>query len=48
MTEREEPDDRPQPIHTYTDEQGRTIRVFPARFAEGGGVQPYTAKPRGR
>jgi hypothetical protein len=37
-----------QPVDTYTDEQGRTIAIYPARYAEGGGKQPFTAKPRRR
>ena len=36
------------PESTYIDEKGRTIAVFPARYAEGGGMQPFTAKPGSR
>lgn len=35
-----------QPITTYTDEGGRTITVYPARYAEGCLVEPCTARPR--
>jgi hypothetical protein len=37
-----------QPVDTYTDELGRTITIYPTRYAEGSGVQPFTAKPRRR
>ncbi|WP_161602323.1 hypothetical protein [Tautonia marina] len=37
-----------QPVDTYTDELGRKITIYPTRYAEGSGVQPFTAKPRRR
>ncbi|MBP3955428.1 hypothetical protein J8F10_09055 [Gemmata sp. G18] len=38
-----EPEPGPQPISIYTDEHGRTIRVYPARYAVG--MQPFTVRP---
>lgn len=44
----EDPKPPPQPIHVYTDEHGREIRVYPPRYAENVWVQPCTAKPSSR
>jgi hypothetical protein len=45
MTEPPDADDRPQPIRTYTDEYGRTVRVYPPRYAEGAWTQAVTVRP---
>jgi len=37
-----------EPIGTYIDEEGRTVTVYPARYLEGGGRQPFTARSSSR
>lgn len=35
-----------EPVEVYTDEAGRTVKRYPARYAEGAGTQAVTARPR--